>query len=180
MLTLFAFSGDNWGRPEQEVRGLMSLFAAYLRSEADRCIENGKKSEVTIAVDNKQLRMRVNGKDTVLKADVWTTSFWKLADAQYHNKKIPIIESDTGKSLDFIEVKGRVVGGTNFVLTRQEAVTALNKADHSVLALVQVAELSQEPHAFAFHPLVEGDQRMGQVRQRPVQVGATGLLQHLF
>ena len=41
VLTLFAFSGDNWGRPEPEVRGLMSLFASYLHAEAGRCAENG-------------------------------------------------------------------------------------------------------------------------------------------
>ena len=58
----------------------------------------------------------------------------------HHNNPGYDIESDTGRALDFIEVKGRVVGGKTFVLTRQEAVTALNKSEHSVLALVQVAE----------------------------------------
>jgi hypothetical protein len=63
-------------------------------------IENGKKSEVTIAVDNKQLRMRVNGKESMLKAEVWTNSFWKLADARFHNKPVPIVEVDTGKEFN--------------------------------------------------------------------------------
>ncbi|MDR0481697.1 MAG: DEAD/DEAH box helicase family protein [Cellulomonadaceae bacterium] len=48
------------------------------------------------------------------------------------------IESRTPTGLDFIEVKGRVEGGSTFELTRQEAVTALNKQYHSVLALVRV------------------------------------------
>lgn len=48
------------------------------------------------------------------------------------------IESDTREGLDFIEVKGRVSGADTFVLTRQEAVTALNKAERSVLALGRV------------------------------------------
>lgn len=55
-----------------------------------------------------------------------------------HNNPGYDIESETPSGLDFIEVKGRVDGGTTFVLTRQEAVTALNKLDHSVLALVRV------------------------------------------
>ena len=59
--------------------------------------ENGKKTDVVVAADNKQLRMRVNGKETVLRADVWTNSFWKLADARFHNKQVPIVEVDTGK-----------------------------------------------------------------------------------
>ena len=58
----------------------------------------------------------------------------------HHNNPGYDIESDTGTNLDFIEVKGRVVGGKTFVLTRQEAVTALNKANHSVLALVEVGQ----------------------------------------
>jgi len=34
ILTLYAFSGDNWRRPAAEVSALMSLFDRYLRSEA--------------------------------------------------------------------------------------------------------------------------------------------------
>jgi len=34
-LTLFAFSSENWGRPETEVRALMSLLLRYLRKEVD-------------------------------------------------------------------------------------------------------------------------------------------------
>ncbi|MDJ0357674.1 helicase-related protein [Paenarthrobacter sp. PH39-S1] len=55
-----------------------------------------------------------------------------------HNNPGYDIESGTPDGLDFIEVKGRFHGGTTFVLTRQEAVTALNKGIHSVLALVRV------------------------------------------
>src|SRR5512139_2688469 len=33
VLTLFAFSSENWQRPRDEVRGLMALFMRYLRSE---------------------------------------------------------------------------------------------------------------------------------------------------
>jgi hypothetical protein len=59
--------------------------------------ENSKKSEVTIAADNKQLRMRANGKESMLNADVWTNSYWKLADGRFHNNKVPIVEVDSGK-----------------------------------------------------------------------------------
>ena len=33
VLTLFAFSSENWRRPAAEVQGLMSLFASYLKKE---------------------------------------------------------------------------------------------------------------------------------------------------
>jgi undecaprenyl diphosphate synthase len=46
MLTLFAFSSDNWRRPPEEVAGLMQLLAEHLRAETSRCLENGVHIEV--------------------------------------------------------------------------------------------------------------------------------------
>lgn len=40
-LTLFAFSTENWKRPEEEVGSLMKLFAAQLESELGELGENG-------------------------------------------------------------------------------------------------------------------------------------------
>jgi undecaprenyl diphosphate synthase len=40
-LTLYAFSSDNWRRPEAEVGTLMNLLFRYLRSEADELRESG-------------------------------------------------------------------------------------------------------------------------------------------
>jgi superfamily II DNA or RNA helicase len=70
-----------------------------------------------------------------------------------HNNPGYDIESDTSDGLDFIEVKGRVEGGTTFVLTRQEAVTALNKRGHSVLALVRVHDDNTTTVCYVRHPL---------------------------
>jgi undecaprenyl diphosphate synthase len=42
-LTLYAFSCDNWQRPEDEVSGLMTLFEHYLETEVDRCLSAGIK-----------------------------------------------------------------------------------------------------------------------------------------
>jgi undecaprenyl diphosphate synthase len=46
VLTLFAFSSDNWRRPPEEVAGLMQLLAEHLRSETGRCLKNGVRIEV--------------------------------------------------------------------------------------------------------------------------------------
>jgi undecaprenyl diphosphate synthase len=41
ILTLYAFSADNWRRPQREVGALMTLLGRYLIQERDRCIVNG-------------------------------------------------------------------------------------------------------------------------------------------
>jgi len=46
VLTLFAFSADNWRRPRTEVSWLMRLFREYLRVETARCIEHGVRLEI--------------------------------------------------------------------------------------------------------------------------------------
>jgi len=40
VLTLYAFSSENWQRPPEEVEGLMSLLERYLREEVDRLGEH--------------------------------------------------------------------------------------------------------------------------------------------
>ena len=45
-LTLFAFSSDNWQRPEREVAWLMRLFREYLRAEAARCVVTGVRLSI--------------------------------------------------------------------------------------------------------------------------------------
>ena len=46
ILTLYAFSSDNWQRPASEVATLMRLFERYLRTKRDSCIENGVRLNV--------------------------------------------------------------------------------------------------------------------------------------
>jgi undecaprenyl diphosphate synthase len=41
VLTLYAFSSDNWRRPDEEVGALMTLFRRCLAAEVPRCIEHG-------------------------------------------------------------------------------------------------------------------------------------------
>jgi len=41
VLTLYAFSSENWNRPEQEVSGLMTILKTYLSAELSRLLKNG-------------------------------------------------------------------------------------------------------------------------------------------
>jgi undecaprenyl diphosphate synthase len=45
ILTLFAFSSDNWRRPADEVGALMGMLARYLDTETERCIRQGVRLE---------------------------------------------------------------------------------------------------------------------------------------
>lgn len=54
VLSLYAFSCDNWKRPRTEVDALMDLFERYLESEVQRCIDNG----VRIVVFGRRDRLR--------------------------------------------------------------------------------------------------------------------------
>ncbi|WIO75284.1 polyprenyl diphosphate synthase [Porticoccaceae bacterium LTM1] len=46
VLTLFAFSSENWRRPAVEVQGLMSLFASYLKKEIKPLKDKGVRLKV--------------------------------------------------------------------------------------------------------------------------------------
>jgi hypothetical protein len=77
--------------------------------------ENSKQTEVVVTLENKQLRMRVNGQERGANPDAWTSSYWKLADARFHNKQVPILEVDSGKEytgeLKFIDNQKLKVAG---------------------------------------------------------------------
>ncbi|WP_429885042.1 isoprenyl transferase [Geoalkalibacter halelectricus] len=45
-LTLYAFSFENWGRPEEEVEALMELLATYLRNEVPTMLKHGIRLNV--------------------------------------------------------------------------------------------------------------------------------------
>src|SRR5258705_12737257 len=57
-LTLFAFSSDNWKRPQHEVNSLMWLLRAYLRIETRRFIDSGSRLIVIGRRDRLTARLR--------------------------------------------------------------------------------------------------------------------------
>jgi len=46
VLTLYAFSAENWKRPRTEVQALMALFEEHLCAEAERCGQQGVRLDV--------------------------------------------------------------------------------------------------------------------------------------
>jgi hypothetical protein len=61
------------------------------------CNDDGRKSDFVVSQDGMALRMRVNGMERALREEVWTTSFWRLADPKYHNKPVPLLAADNGE-----------------------------------------------------------------------------------
>ena len=76
MLTMYAFSTENWARPEEEVSGLMSLLEETIAQEQDAVVENqiqvrsiGRReavpSTLQIAIDQLQEATRDNERLTI-------------------------------------------------------------------------------------------------------------------
>jgi len=76
VLTLYAFSSENWKRPEQEVSGLMSLLKSYLENELSTMLSNniklrcmGKKEQLPSEVQkvlNSSIQKTANNAGLVL------------------------------------------------------------------------------------------------------------------
>ena len=76
VLTLFAFSTENWARPEQEVSGLMTLLEETIEREQGAIVENqiqvrsiGRRdavpSTLQVAIDQLEIATRENGRLTI-------------------------------------------------------------------------------------------------------------------
>ncbi len=57
VMTLYAFSSENWNRPDDEVSDLMGLLRQYIQSDIDEFVENG-------------VRLKVIGNYRALDADI--------------------------------------------------------------------------------------------------------------
>ncbi|HYT88348.1 MAG TPA: DUF6134 family protein [Gemmataceae bacterium] len=61
--------------------------------------DNGKRFTVSAAAEGNVLRVNVNGAVRQLSGDSWTTTYWRLADARFHNQSVPLLDADTGKEM---------------------------------------------------------------------------------
>ena len=69
VLTLFAFSSENWKRPEIEIRALMSLLASYLKKEVKQLKERGVRLRVIGRRDHFSVRLKKLIADTEAATD---------------------------------------------------------------------------------------------------------------
>jgi undecaprenyl diphosphate synthase len=73
-LTLFAFSSDNWRRPQAEVATLMELLRRYLRGEVRRLADSGTR----LAVIGRRDRLPEGLSDQIVAAERATASGTRL------------------------------------------------------------------------------------------------------
>jgi undecaprenyl diphosphate synthase len=89
-LTIFAFSTENWRRPEEEVLMLMNLFSSYLQKEVDQMEENG----VRLIVVGDKSKFSADLQELIRKAELQTQ----------HNTKITLrVAANYGGRWDMIQ-----------------------------------------------------------------------------
>jgi undecaprenyl diphosphate synthase len=74
ILTMFAFSCDNWRRPAEEVAGLMQLMEECLEAEAARAVRNGVRVEIIGRRD----RLAANLREVIARAERTTAGGERL------------------------------------------------------------------------------------------------------
>ena len=91
VLTLYAFSADNWRRPAEEVRTLMQLFERHLDDEIDRAHASGVRLNIIGRRDRLEPKLlravkraekaTVEGSRLLLRVAIDYSSRWAIAEA---------------------------------------------------------------------------------------------------
>jgi undecaprenyl diphosphate synthase len=67
VLTLYAFSSENWNRPESEVSGLMTILRSYLISELSKMLKNDIRLTCSGQMDRLPKKVRTVLEDSISK-----------------------------------------------------------------------------------------------------------------
>ena len=128
VLTLYAFSSDNWRRPGDEVSALMTLFRRYLAGEVPRCIDAG-------------IRLSVVGRRDRLPAAL-VRAIESAEEATRHGTDMRLrIAVDYSARDAIVDAAGRIArraGGSKITRTRFAEALAAASHDHEVVADVDL------------------------------------------
>lgn len=115
MLTLYAFSADNWARPSREVALLMRLFRRYLVAETDRCVTN-------------DVRMRIIGRRDRIPAEL-LRAINAAEEATKHGKRLDLrIAVDYSARDAMVRAVDLLSGEKN--VTREDLSRAMSEVYH--------------------------------------------------
>ncbi len=115
MLTLYAFSTDNWARPSREVALLMRLFRRYLVSEVDRCVTN-------------DVRMRIIGRRDRIPGEL-LRAIVAAEEATRHGTTLDLRIAVDYSARDAIVRAAKTLRDSDDI-TRDDLATALGQVDH--------------------------------------------------
>jgi undecaprenyl diphosphate synthase len=115
MLTLYAFSADNWARPSREVALLMRLFRRYLVAETDRCVTN-------------DVRMRIIGRRDRIPAEL-LRAIRVAEDATKHGKRLDLRIAVDYSARDALVRAAKQLSGSGDI-TREDLSRAMSAVDH--------------------------------------------------
>ena len=100
-LTLFAFSAENWKRPESEVQTLMELLRFYLRDEIDKLFDAG-------------VRLRVIGDRKKLEGDIQKLIHLAENRTKINNKLNLSVALNYGGRQEIIQAVKKIVADVSF------------------------------------------------------------------
>ena len=119
VLTLYAFSSDNWRRPADEVGALMTLFRRYLAAEVPRCVETG-------------IRLSVVGRRDRLSAPL-VEAIEAAEEATRHGTDMRLRIAVDYSARDAIVEAARLAGETRLTRGRFSQALAEASNDHTIV-----------------------------------------------
>lgn len=121
-LTLYAFSSDNWGRPQNEVSSLLALLETFFRNDAGRCSAEGiclrvigRRDRIPLSLSQaidfaeratasaRALELRIaidySARDAILRASCWMLSSLEISQREFA-KRLGEVMHTSGPTLD--------------------------------------------------------------------------------
>jgi undecaprenyl diphosphate synthase len=127
-LTLFAFSSENWKRPQDEVSTLMRLFVSALQKEVGRLGENG-------------VRLRVVGDLTAFDAQLQALIAKAQSDTAGNSRLHLTICASYGGRWDLVQAMRRLVAVSEDPRAMARSLTEAQLAEHLGLAFAPEPDL---------------------------------------
>jgi len=96
VLTVYAFSTENWARPEEEVRGLMTLLTQYVRHELDN-------------LDRQGVQIRHSGKVEGISPDILHEIERAIERTRHNNRIILNVAFNYGGRAEIVDAARRMI-----------------------------------------------------------------------
>ncbi len=117
VLSLFAFSSENWRRPKDEVNLLMELFMATLQSEVDK-------------LDKNNIRLKIIGDKTAFPIKLQDKIDAAEAQTASNSGLTLLIAANYGGRWDITHAVQQIVAGIKAGTIEEQAITEQLIADH--------------------------------------------------